>query len=55
MLWVGLLCVTVIFPDHTHLLFEGDTEVRVLRDTVCELAAVRKDMVSQDQMLDKIV
>ena len=30
----------------------GDTEVRVLRDTVCELAAVRKDLVSEDQMLD---
>ena len=21
MLWVGLLCVIVVFPDHTHLLF----------------------------------
>ena len=20
--WVGLLCVIVVFPDHTHLLFE---------------------------------
>ena len=19
--WIGLLCVTVVFPDHTHLLF----------------------------------
>ena len=33
--------------------FVGDTEVRVLRDTGCELAAVRKDLVSEDQMLDK--
>ena len=31
----------------------GDTEVRVLRDTGCELAAVRKDLVSEDQMLHK--
>ena len=21
-LWVGLLCAIVVFPDHTHLLFE---------------------------------
>ena len=21
--WVGLLCVIVVFPDHTHLLFES--------------------------------
>ena len=33
--------------------FVGDTEVRVLRDTGCELAAVRKDLMSEDQMLDK--
>ena len=33
--------------------FVGDTEVRVLCDTGCELAAVRKDLVSEDQMLDK--
>ena len=33
--------------------FVGDTEVRVLRDTGCELAAVRKNLVSEDQMLDK--
>ena len=33
--------------------FVGDTEVRLLRDTGCELAAVRKDLVSEDQMLDK--
>ena len=35
--------------------FVGDTEVRVLRDTDCELAAVRKDLVSEDQMHDKRV
>ena len=23
MVWVGLLCVIVFFPDHTHLLFSG--------------------------------
>ena len=22
--WVGLLCVIVVFPDHTHLLFDPD-------------------------------
>ena len=33
--------------------FVGDTEVRVLRDTGCELAAVRTDLVSEDQVLDK--
>ena len=22
MLWVGLRCVIVVFPDHTHLLFD---------------------------------
>ena len=27
--------------------------MRVLRDTGCELAAVRKDLVSENQMLDK--
>ena len=31
----------------------GDTEARVLRDTGCELAAVQKDLVSEDQMLEK--
>ena len=31
----------------------GDTEVRVLRHTGCELAAVRKDFVSEVKMLDK--
>ena len=30
----------------------GETDVRVLRDTGCELAALRKDLVSDDQMLD---
>ena len=33
--------------------FVGDTEVRVLRDTGCELAAVRKNLVSEDQLIDK--
>ena len=33
--------------------FVGVIEVRVLRDTGCELAAVGKDLVSEDQMLDK--
>ena len=33
--------------------FVEDTEVRVLRDTGCELAPVRKDLVSEDQMIDK--
>ena len=33
--------------------FVGDTEVRVLHDTGYELAAVRKDLVSEDQMFDK--
>ena len=23
--WVGLHCVIVVFPDHTHLLFEDET------------------------------
>ena len=23
--WVGLQCVTVVFPDHTHLLFVSST------------------------------
>ena len=26
--WVGLKCVIVIFPDHTHLLFLGHTGLR---------------------------
>ena len=33
--------------------FVGHTEVRVLHDTGYELAAVRKDLVSEDQMFDK--
>ena len=33
--------------------YVGDVEVKVLRDTGCELAAVRKDLVSENQMLDK--
>ena len=31
----------------------GDTEIRVVPDTGCELAAVQKDFVSEDQLLDK--
>ena len=33
--------------------FVGDTEDRMLSDTDCELVAVRRDLVSEDQMLDK--
>ena len=33
--------------------YVGDTEVKVLRDTGCELAAVRKDLISEGQFLDK--
>ena len=33
--------------------FVGDTEFRVLRNTGCELSAVRKNLVSGDKMLDK--
>ena len=33
--------------------YVGEKPVKVLRDTGCELAAVRKDLVSEDQMLDK--
>ena len=28
--WVGLQCVIVVFPDHTHLLFDVTTLVLVL-------------------------
>ena len=27
--WVGLQCVIVVFPDHTHLLFQGGGSVVV--------------------------
>ena len=35
--------------------FVGDTDVRELDDTRCELATVRKDLVSEDQMLGKML
>ena len=38
--WVGLQCVIVVFPDHTHLLFGVTTIVRlcnVLYNTVCTM------------------
>ena len=30
MTWVGLCCVTVLFPDHTHLLFVGILNLNVI-------------------------
>ena len=33
--------------------YVGDTKVNVLPDTDCELNAVRKDLMSEDQMHDK--
>ena len=33
--------------------YVGDKEVRVLRDTGCELAAVRRDLIRENQLLDK--
>ena len=33
--------------------FVGDTKVRVMHDSGCELAAIRRDLVSEEHMLDK--
>ena len=50
MTWVGLQCVIVIFPDHTHLLFNKltDCELRIVFESVsktcchgnCKLSAI---------------
>ena len=31
--WVGLQCVIVVFPDHTHFLFETDKDAPLGADT----------------------
>ena len=33
--WVGLQCVIVVFPDHTHLLFSGIADYLQVKK-VCE-------------------
>ena len=33
MLWAGLLCVIVVFPGHTHLLFKSQRELGRIEST----------------------
>ena len=34
--WVGLQCVIVVFPDHTHLLFRGKAAVAIVNKGICD-------------------
>ena len=42
--WVGLQCVIVVFPDHTHLLFYGGFNLK----TFLSMRGLGPDVVSVD-------
>ena len=33
--WVGLQCMIVVFPDHTHLLFVNNNDLRMSVEHMC--------------------
>ena len=41
--WVGLQCMIVVFPDHTHFSFERDQEKPHSHTTYQPLAALGRD------------
>ena len=51
MLWLGLQCVIVVFPDHTHLLFRS-----VVRDCVftCSMSFVKIEFEPRHAISNKV-
>ena len=46
--WVSLPCVNVVFPDHTHLLFESN---KTITKTGIEKARAKKVVLNQTALV----
>ena len=51
--WVGLQCVIVVFPDHTHLLFGETFHGHIFNVLICVCLSVQNDNNKMQQTTAK--